>query len=399
MPDPIRRVKYTPASPKTPSSLCFRPEGLEQDVQQFHLRSAARRDAALHTAGVAEGLELSGTTGASQVTVSPGVAFDRFGRMIASPDPVLVDLTQASGSTMFLVIEYHEAEVNPNPVPAIAPCGLLEQRPVVSLKSEPGDAVVLGKVKIPAGGALQSLSADGRDLVGFSCGRLVLLRPSSGATAGQAVAATVAPIEPGVMVEVAAGPLSVKADVAVSGKVNGRDVAADGAALDGHLASHSNPHQTDAAQVGALPIGGGTLSGGLTIQGALSVSGTISGPIAAGSVGNSQIADNAVTEGKLDPAARDKLDFPVVQQFAGSIVFGMGANEPRNQGFKDLSFTMGRRVIGGWWSLQQDASGTDAFKQFSIDIPTIQGNTITFRVHKADNNPGLIRVMFVVLFV
>ncbi|MEM7588013.1 MAG: hypothetical protein AAF560_31785 [Acidobacteriota bacterium] len=46
--------------------------------------------------------------------------------------------------------------------------------------------------------------------------------------------------------------LDVRGDVAVTGLVDGRDVAADGAALDAHVADFNNPHQVTAAQVGAV---------------------------------------------------------------------------------------------------------------------------------------------------
>lgn len=44
-------------------------------------------------------------------------------------------------------------------------------------------------------------------------------------------------------------------NIATPGTVDGRDVAADGALLDGHVANTSNPHATTAAQVGADPVG------------------------------------------------------------------------------------------------------------------------------------------------
>lgn len=49
--------------------------------------------------------------------------------------------------------------------------------------------------------------------------------------------------------------LEVIGDIAVSGTVDGRDVSADGALLDSHVADFSNPHQVTAAQAGADPAG------------------------------------------------------------------------------------------------------------------------------------------------
>jgi hypothetical protein len=74
----------------------------------------------------------------------------------------------------------------------------------------------------------------------------------------------------------------------------------------------------------------------------------------------------------------------------------------RQKGFKDYSFTLGRRVIAGWWSPQWFFGA--AGNQFRItgvnaDVPTISGNSITFRVQKLDDAPGVYLALFVVLYV
>jgi hypothetical protein len=65
--------------------------------------------------------------------------------------------------------------------------------------------------------------------------------------------------------------VQINGNVAVSGTVDGRKLANDGTRLDQHLARTDNPHATTAAQVGALAINGGSLSGSLTVSGSLSV--------------------------------------------------------------------------------------------------------------------------------
>ncbi|NTV62521.1 MAG: hypothetical protein HGA65_03150 [Oscillochloris sp.] len=67
------------------------------------------------------------------------------------------------------------------------------------------------------------------------------------------------------------GPLSVSGHIDVVGTVDGRDVSADGLRLDQHLANNNNPHNTTAAQVGALSLSGGTLNGSLTVKGTVSI--------------------------------------------------------------------------------------------------------------------------------
>jgi hypothetical protein len=49
--------------------------------------------------------------------------------------------------------------------------------------------------------------------------------------------------------------LDVRGDIVLTGTVDGRAVAADGAALDAHIASLNNPHNVTAAQLGAEPAG------------------------------------------------------------------------------------------------------------------------------------------------
>ena len=73
----------------------------------------------------------------------------------------------------------------------------------------------------------------------------------------------------------------VKGELQVDGKltVAGRDISTDGATLDAHVAAKDNPHSVTAVQIGAFALSGGTLTGALTVQGALTTTGagTING--------------------------------------------------------------------------------------------------------------------------
>lgn len=73
------------------------------------------------------------------------------------------------------------------------------------------------------------------------------------------------------------GGLQVNSNIGVTGTVDGRDVSVDGANLDAHRTNVSNPHSTTAAQVGALPLAGGTLSGALQVNSNIGVTGTVDG--------------------------------------------------------------------------------------------------------------------------
>lgn len=120
--------------------------------------------------------------------------------------------------------------------------------------------------------------------------------------------------------------------------------------------------------------------------------------------------DLSLLENILPPQTKGEPD-DMVKIFVQSVVVGTGANPPSSAGSHDYTFTPpgSTRVLGGWWSLQDDASGSDAFKQFAIqgttgtgggdDVPTPNGNSITFRVKKQNNNSGLIRLAFYVAYV
>jgi hypothetical protein len=194
----------------------------------------------------------------------------------------------------------------------------------------------------------------------------------------------------------------------------------------------------------ALSVSGEARFGNDVItEGALKVGGEIRGTLAPNSVGANQLADGAVVADKIlngavgldkiankavaianltDEAAKGiitnrikeiqslntritALEGSDMQMFSQSFVFGSQSSS--NAGHTDHTITPpgATRVLGGWWSLQEDAS-EDAFKQFSIGAPSgislppaISGHSITFRVTKKNNNPGLFRVLFTVLYV
>ncbi|MCA2709490.1 MAG: tail fiber domain-containing protein [Microcystis sp. M025S2] len=70
------------------------------------------------------------------------------------------------------------------------------------------------------------------------------------------------------------GKLSVTSDLIVAGKVNDRNISADGLKLDNHINTNvtTNPHKTTAADVGALSTTGGTVTGDLKVNGAITPS-------------------------------------------------------------------------------------------------------------------------------
>jgi hypothetical protein len=90
--------------------------------------------------------------------------------------------------------------------------------------------------------------------------------------------------------------LQVNGNITVNGTVDGRDLSADGTRLDQHLARTNNPHATTAAQVGALALTGGAISGTLSVTGATTVGGTL-GVTGATTVGGTLGVTGATTVG------------------------------------------------------------------------------------------------------
>lgn len=83
--------------------------------QKYHLDMRRRLNRALHTFGIAEGLEVA-KSGNKTVTVRPGTALDRDGReIIVETDQVINLPAQApAGETIFIAIAYQEKDTDPS---------------------------------------------------------------------------------------------------------------------------------------------------------------------------------------------------------------------------------------------------------------------------------------------
>ena len=123
------------------------------------------------------------------------------------------------------------------------------------------------------------------------------------------------------------GASTFAGDVGITGslRVNDRDVAAIGTGLDQHVARTDNPHGTTAAQVGALPVTGGTVGGSLQVSGSmhvtkdLTVEGEIRGqlPVAAISVVVTSAIGQTVT---LDTSAKNAVSVQITTSGRGSVI-------------------------------------------------------------------------------
>jgi len=79
---------------------------------EYHLDMRRRHNRGLHTPGVVDGLTAAGSSGATSVTVAPGVALDRQGREIVLVEPRTVTLPTGVASAR-VYIAYREQETDP----------------------------------------------------------------------------------------------------------------------------------------------------------------------------------------------------------------------------------------------------------------------------------------------
>lgn len=230
--------------------------------QEYHLRMRRLHNRTLHTWGIAEGLALSAPSGARQVTVSAGSAIDSAGReIVLSANTPTVDLSDRAGKTLFVTIAYAEQEDDARTEGGVTGFSRTREAPRIGVRedspSPPGVELILGRVVVDGAGTVSAINE----------GDAVNRRRNAGVVTGDLEARSLTLTNPAVdrsawprLSLVTATPrqvdlqgsLRVTGDIAVDGRVDGRDLSVDGTNLDQHLANRSNPHQVTAAQLGAL---------------------------------------------------------------------------------------------------------------------------------------------------
>lgn len=232
-----------------------------RDEQAYNLDRLRRHNRQLHTPGIAEGLTVDAPIGAAEVTVQPGTALDAQGHQIVLAAARTVPLAEHAGDTVLVVISFAEEAADPSGLGSGTETRWLEKPAVaaVSELSAPASGTHLRLARLTvAGDGTVAAAPDLAVRVAAGAGigdevsvrRLTLEREGVGASSWPAVSAG------------AAGRLDIQGDLSVSGQIDGRDVAADGAGLDAHLADAGNPHGVTAAQTGALASVGGVANPG-----------------------------------------------------------------------------------------------------------------------------------------
>jgi hypothetical protein len=311
MPEPTKRLHYFDGQ--------FLRENDFTTEQEYHLQRLRSHNRLLHTPGIAEGLQVPDPpAGATAVTVNEGIAFDNQGRQIVLNNNTTVELdTFPDNHPVYITIAYDQQETDPTEETGVPGNTRWTETPLIerstSAPSDPEAALVLARVN-RTGTQVSTIDRSERLTAGVKGGdlelsSLTLTRPD------------IAP-EQWLRVDLGGnkqaalhGSLQVEGNLTITGKVDGRDVAADGTKLDAlvassgsglvsldgvsnpggnidlnsantititpddgnnritigesHSSNKSNPHSTTAAQVGALPISGGTLTGSLTVNGNL----------------------------------------------------------------------------------------------------------------------------------
>ena len=211
------------------------------EEQTYHLTRLERHNRLLHSPGIADGLEVRADANASQVTVTQGTAIDGNGKQIVLASDRIVPISDNSlrGQTVLIVISYAEQDDDANKQ-GNNPTRIKEIPKIEAVleSSNPSEStfIRLTRATISAQGTVSNTGS--------------ALDSSVRRRAGQA------PLADGSIGE-------NKLDRPLRDKLIG-NTRINHSALN--LDGGNNPHSTTAQSVGALPTGGGTLTGRLRVQ-------------------------------------------------------------------------------------------------------------------------------------
>ncbi|NJM47380.1 MAG: hypothetical protein HC860_15475 [Alkalinema sp. RU_4_3] len=238
-----------------------------QDEQAYHIKMRRLLNQRLYNWGIAYGLEVQRVSN-SEISIAPGMAIDREGREIFlsnDPPPTNYNLSSFTGnSVVYLTIAYDEVFDNSdrNPTGATDKFVRTTERPKREAKTDvpltDGSVIVLAKVTLNAG----NVTDGGID-------RSVRSRVLTPAIAANTI--TLNQLDPTIR------PMTIDGVSSPGGNIdlvqtNAITLVPDNAAKritigETHSARTDNPHGTTAAQIGALPIAGGTVTGDFTVNG------------------------------------------------------------------------------------------------------------------------------------
>jgi hypothetical protein len=238
-----------------------------QEEQAYHIKMRRLLNQRLYNWGIAYGLEVQRVSN-SEISIASGMAIDRDGREIFlsnDPAPTNYNLSSFTGnSVVYLTIAYDEVFDNSdrNPTGATDKFVRTTERPKREAKTDlpptDGSVIVLAKVTL-SGGSVTDAGID----------RTVRSRVLTPAIAANTI--TLNQLDPSIR------PITVDGVSNPGGNIdlvqtNAITLVPDNATKritigESHSARLDNPHGTTAAQIGALPIAGGTVTGDLKANG------------------------------------------------------------------------------------------------------------------------------------
>lgn len=257
MPDDIKRLNYFTGE--------FLEEGDFNLEQAYHLRLQRDHERLLHTAGVAEGLDIPPPlSGAGSIVVNAGTAYDGLGRRIILVADKTIDLSNDTNypvpSTIYVTIRYFESKTDEETSTGTSGETRWTEAPIVEAKltaplgNDPAYPLLLGVVtKSGTGLTVDSSTRPNAGTKGGDLNVKSLTLSHDAVAQGSWPKLQLGPtgmstFNGGLTLSGATG-LTVTGNIAVGGTVDGRELGNDGTALDAHLASTANPHQTTALQV------------------------------------------------------------------------------------------------------------------------------------------------------
>jgi len=254
-----------------------------KDEQQYHVDMLRRHNKNLHTWGIADGLDITFIVGEKKITVTKGMAIDAKGKQIVLLEDKEIDLSASTETTLYVTVSYKEIPTDPRDETGIKDnTRITEETDIKHEKDKPSDPsvdLILGKVILNPDKTIKEIDKSERKNAGVVGGDLEVKSLAFSLPIATDQWPKIKGLDGGSPgIEITSNKTSFTGDLNVAGKVDGRDVSADGTKLDNHVGITSgNPHGTTAAQVGALPVSGGTLSGNLQVNGNIGTTGTVDG--------------------------------------------------------------------------------------------------------------------------
>ncbi len=318
MADPVKRLHY------------FNHQFLREkdftDEQKYHIEMRRRHNRLLHTFGIAQGLEVpNAPAGATAVTVNEGTAYDSQGREIVLADNRVVELQGApANSDVYVTISYRELETDQsNETGAEGKTRFTEDPLIETLTTKPaqGDKLILARAR-RSGTAITEIDRSDRKAAGVVAGDLEvrsLTLKNDGVTPANWPSLRGSDRRVDV-----AGSLSVTGNINLTGT------------LTGALAANS----VGAAQLGDNAVTAAKIQDGSVGTAELADNAVNSAKILDGSVGASELANNAVTDAKIanDTITFKKLNTRKVWDSAVTLAAG------QTSGFNVLSFQVANPV-------------------------------------------------------